>query len=384
MANKVLNNAKVKKKDEYYTRISDIEQEIRHYKSQFKDKVVFCNCDDPYESNFFKYFAMNFNYLGLKKLIATSYGGSPIAFSQLSIFDEINKQKKLNNNSKAYKVIINEVKDVNSDGAIDLIDVEWLIKHKNNVLTELNGNGDFRSAECVELLKEADIVVTNPPFSLFREYIDQLVQYDKKFLVIGNKNAITYKDIFALIKNVKIWLGYRNINKDMWFIVPENVKYEKQINGEKLKHIMACWYTNLETTKRHEILTLYKKYTPEEYPVYCNYNAINVSKVVDIPFDWKGAMGVPITFLDKYNPEQFDIIALGVTGSIDFSNKRKMEILDKKGIPTGKFTVNAKGNLYRKYDPDYDKKSPAYKDVKTGELYSSIYARVIIKKRKGY
>lgn len=380
MANEIFDKAKKNKLDEFYTQLSDIEQELSHYKSQFQNKVIFCNCDDPYESNFFKYFAINFNYFGLKKLIATSYGGSPIAFSQLSLFESGNAQEIIEKNKKAYKIIINEVSDENNDGAFDLSDVEWLLRHNKNVLTELSGNGDFRSTECLELLKESDIIVTNPPFSLFREFISQLVENEKKFIIIGNKNAITYKDVFSLIKQEKMWLGYRNINQDMWFIVPEGQDYEKITDGLKTKHIMACWFTNLETTKRHETLTLYKKYSPEEYSHYDNYDAIDISKVVEIPSDWNDEMGVPITFLDKYNPDQFQIIALGITGSIDFSCEKKMEIL-KKGAPTGEYTVNAKGTLYRKYEGENEKQPPAFRDAKTGQLYQSIYARIIIKKR---
>lgn len=303
-----LKNAKKEKNDEFYTQLSDIEKELCHYKESFKDKIVFCNCDDPFESNFFKYFAMNFNHLGLKKLIATCYDNSPIAFTQLEMFG--NGKPIKNNNRKAYKIEITEVKDLNGDGATDLADVKYLLQNKENVLSLLNGNGDFRSEECIELLKQADIVVTNPPFSLFREYVAQLVDYDKKFLIIGNKNAITYKEIFSLISTNKLWLGYREINKDMWLIVPANYEYEKIIDGQKVKHIMACWFTNLDTSKRHDNFPLYKKYSPEEYPKYDNYDAINIDKTCDIPCDYFGAMGVPITFLDKYNPEQFEIIGI--------------------------------------------------------------------------
>lgn len=381
MATELLDKAKKNKADEYYTQLSDIESELRHYKEQFRNKVVFCNCDDPFESNFFKYFAMNFNFLGLKKLIATSYSESYVAGKQLSLFDIKSLEEKSTVSKRPYKIEITEVRDENADGAINLADVEYLLKNRKNVLTLLNGDGDFRSPECIELLKEADIVVTNPPFSLFREYVAQLIEYDKKFIIIGNKNAITYKEIFSLIKAGKLWLGYRNINADMWFIVPEYYKCEKIVDGLRLKHIMGCWFTNLDTTKRHEQLTLYKRYSPEEYPHYENYDAINVDRVSEIPYDYDGAMGVPITFLDKHNPEQFEIIALGITGSIDFSCEKKMEIL-KNGQPTGKYTINAKGTLYRKYNPNTDNKPPAFRDVETGELYSSIYARIIIK-RKG-
>lgn len=317
MPAETLQNARKNKKDEFYTQLPDIESELMHYKEQLKDKVIFCNCDDPYESNFFKYFAMNFNFLELKKLIATCYDTSPIAFTQLSFLGE--ESLVPNINRRAYKIEITEVKDHNGDGAVDLSDVEWLLKNKKNTLSLLEGNGDFRSEECEELLKEADIVVTNPPFSLFREYVAQLMEYEKKFLIIGNKNAITYKEIFTLIKNQKIWLGYRNINADMWFIVPDNYSYEKIIDGKRTKHIMGCWFTNLDTSKRHEILTLYKQYTPKDYPKYDNYDAIEVSKTSDIPYDYDGIMGVPITFLDKYNPEQFEI--LGMSASAGYNAK---------------------------------------------------------------
>ena len=209
----------------------------------------------------------------------------------------------------AHKIIVTQVVDENGDGALNLDDIKlWLARHPQ-YLKKLKGDGDFRSDECVELLKQADIVVTNPPFSLFREYIAQLVEHDKKFIVIGNKNAITYKEIFALIKANKLWLGHRNINQDMWLIIPnENDKYEKIENGKRLKHIMACWYTNLDHKKRHKDLIMYRQYTPEAYPKYDNYDAINVDKVDEIPIDWDGVMGVPITFMDKYNPEQFEIV----------------------------------------------------------------------------
>lgn len=311
MAAETLRNARKNKKDEFYTQLCDIEEELRHYKEQLCGKIVFCNCDDPFESNFFKYFAMNFNFLGLKKLIATCYDTSPVVYTQLSIFGD---DKKIpNKNRRAYKIEITEVEDHNGDGAVDLSDVEWLLKNKKNILTLLKENGDFRSEECIELLKEADIVVTNPPFSLFREYVAQLMEYEKKFLIIGNKNAITYKEIFSLVKNQKMWLGYRNINSDMWFIVPDNYDYEKIIEGKRTKHIMGCWFTNLDTLKRHELLTLYKQYSPEEYPKYDNYDAIEVSKTSDIPYDYDGVMGVPITFLDKYNPEQFEILGMAAS-----------------------------------------------------------------------
>lgn len=381
MANERFDAAKRNKADEFYTQLTDIEQELKHYKHHFKNKTVFCNCDDPYESNFFKYFAMNFNHLGLKKLIATSYDGSPILGSQLSIFDIGNVEGK--DNKKPYKIVITSISDENSDGAFDLLDVDHLIKNKNNVLTLLKGNGDFRSNECVELLKEADIIVTNPPFSLFREYLDQLTDYDKRFIIIGNKNAITYKEVFKLIKENKLWTGYRGFSGGMWFYTKHNVKTKKNIGVDVLVNVPSIWFTNLDIKKRHENITLYEKYNAEKYFSYENYDAINVDKTSEIPSDWNGVMGVPITFLDKYNPDQFEIIALGIVGSVNFTKERKMEILDKQGNGTGKYTINAKGTLYRKYDSRKDKKPPAFKDAETGHLYSSIYARILIRKRRG-
>ena len=320
--NKNLHIAKKGKQDEFYTQLPDIENELRHYKKHFKGKAIFCNCDDPYESNFFKYFAMNFNALGLKKLIATCYAGSPMAGRQLSLFDDESDVPA--KTSVPHKIVISEVTDLNGDGATNLADVEYLLQNDKNVLTRLEGTGDFRSNECVELLKEADIVVTNPPFSLFREYVAQLMTYEKKFLIIGNQNAITYKEIFPYIKSNKIWLGFKSGHT--LFEVPDTYTipdyYDKNDRGKlrsngyvvddkgKLWRNLGniCWFTNLDHSKRHEDIDLYKQYTPEEYPKYDNYDAINVDKVADIPMDYDGVMGVPISFLDKYNPEQFEIV----------------------------------------------------------------------------
>lgn len=303
MATRVMNAAMRNKNDEFYTQLIDIENELKHYREHFRGKVVLCNCDDPYESNFFKYFALNFNALGLRKLIATCYNGSPVQGNELMIdFGDFTEEPK----KKAFKVEITEVNDYNGDGVVNLTDVQYLLQNDRNVLTMLKENGDFRSRECIELLKEADIVCTNPPFSLFREYVAQLMKYEKKFLIIGNKNAITYKEIFPLIKDNKVWIGYRNINQDMWFEVVSNE--EKMIGNKKVRHIMATWYTNLDTKKRHENLILYANFDPALYPEYDNYDAINIDKVTDIPCDYDGVMGVPITFLDKYNPDQFEII----------------------------------------------------------------------------
>jgi hypothetical protein len=339
--NKNLHTASKAKQDEFYTQLSDIENELRHYRKHFSGKVVLCNCDDPYESNFFKYFAMNFNQLGLKKLIATCYDGSPIADTQMSIFDDgKTKQKKT---SVPHKIVITEVTDLNGDGAVNLADVEYLLQNDKNVLTRLKGSGDFRSEECIELMKEADIVVTNPPFSLFREYVAQLITFQKKFVIIGNQNAITYKEIFTYIKANQLWLGstlsFAKFRVPDYY-EPRETRFWVDENGQKWRSMgNICWFTNLDIAKRHEELDLYKHYSPEEYPEYDSYKAINVNKVADIPMDYDGIMGVPITFLDKYNPEQFEIL--------NCNDYRKFEsvplkahglIKDKDGAINGKPT----------------------------------------------
>ena len=315
MANKNLNAAKAAKLDDFYTQMTDIERELQHYWPHFRGKVVFCNCDDPYESNFFKYFALHFNHLGLKKLICTCYNGSPVQGNELVIdFGDFSDTPK----KVAYKVVITEVKDLNGDGAVDLSDVRYLLQNDKNVISILK-TGDFRDPECIELLKEADIVVTNPPFSLFREYIAQLMEYGKKFLIIGNMNAIHYKEIFPLIKDNKIWTGYKPFGGGMNMIQisegfdPTKTKsYTINERGQIIKNIMGCiWFTNLDIRKRHEDLDLVCKFSPEEYPQYDNYNAIDVSRVQDIPFDYEGIMGVPDTILGQFNPDQFEIIGLG-------------------------------------------------------------------------
>jgi len=319
MATKSLNSNLHKagraKQDEFYTQLIDIEKELKHYKEQFRGKVVYCNCDDPFESNFFKYFATNFNALGLKKLITTSFTKSPIAGGQLPLFEVKGLKPK---GKEPFKIELNEVTDSNADGAVGLADVKWLLKNDANIATALKGDGDFRSDECIELLKEADIVVTNPPFSLFREYVAQLVEYNKKFLILGDQNAVTYKETFGFIKENKLWHGYDN-GGTKWFQVPNDydIETESRIkieNGTKFFSMgRIVWYTNLDTTKRHEKIELYKRYSLEEFPKYDNYDVINVDKVADIPMDYKGVMGVPITFVDKYSPAQFEI--LGVANS---------------------------------------------------------------------
>lgn len=322
--NKALSNANRAKKDEFYTQLSDIENELRHYRQHFRGKTILCNCDDPYESNFFKYFAMNFNFFGLKKLICTCYASSPVVYTQMSFFGEEEVVGTSDDNRKPYKIEITEVKDLNGDGAVDLTDVELLLQSVDGKPELLNGDGDFRSDECIELLKEADIVVTNPPFSLFREYVAQLIEYNKKFIIIGNQNAITYKEIFPLLKDNKMWIGYKS--GDMAFTVPNSYESREtrfwiDENGQKWRSLgNICWYTNLDIEKRHEDLILFRNYTPENYPHYDNYDAIEVSKVADIPCDYDGAMGVPITFMDKFNPEQFEILGATESEGKGFSN----------------------------------------------------------------
>lgn len=320
MGNRNLTSAKRAKNDEFYTRMPDIENELRHYAEHFKGKTVLCNCDDPFESNFFRYFALNFDHLGLKKLMATSYCGSPIAGGeyQPSLFDD-DVDAGTGRHRKAYKAVVTHVEDTTGDGGFDMDDIKALLGGPGNEVTELHGNGeygagDFRSAECLKLLDEADVVVTNPPFSLFREYVATLMDYDKKFVIMGNINAVTYKEIFPLIRNNKLWPGF-SFNKAMRFAMPEEYESrtdERDEKGRKISKVPAiAWYTNLDIVKRHEDLLLYRRYKghEDEYPKYDNYDAIEVSKVADIPEDYHGVMGVPITFMDKYNPDQFDIVA---------------------------------------------------------------------------
>lgn len=361
MSPELFDEAKRNKKDEFYTQLPDIEAELRHYREHFRGKVVFCNCDDPYESNFFKYFATNFNFLGLKKLIATGYAGSPVAYQQLFLFDVKCIKESNRNTRRPYKIEISEVKDDNADGAVDLSDIEQLIKNGNNTLSLLEGDGDFRSQESIELLKQSDIVVTNPPFSLFREYVAQLVQYNKKFVIVGSKNAVTYKEVFKLIKENEIWFGNGFSNGNSFFKIPPEYAREWAngvFNPETglVKFRNVGWFTNLDFQKRHEDLELFKRYSPEEYPRYVNYDAIEVSKTAEIPYDYDGEMGVPITFLDKFNPDQFEII-----GSSRFIG-RPMSEFAKKG------TYVAGG--IRFYLPNGD------------GTYRCLYDRIVIK-RKG-
>ena len=329
--NQNLHKAKNAKQDEFYTQLADIEREVKHYKDHFKGKVVFCNCDDPQQSNFYKYFLLNFAKLGLKKLVTVCYQSQ----------DPVSPSKQ------------------DSDRAIYL---EYTDNEDIKVQC-LKGDGDFRSEESIELLKQADIVVTNPPFSLFREFVAQLVEHDKKFLIIGSMNAITYKETFGLIKEKKLWLGYKN--GDMAFKVPDSydsreVRSWEDESGQKWRSLgNACWFTNLDIAKHHEDLLLYKTYTPEEYPKYDNYDAIEVSKVAEIPVDYDGVMGVPITFLDKHNPDQFDILGTTDRGDSGLRNKKYTK---KDAVNPG--VLNSCGT------------------IKIGEEFRPTYKRLLIKRRQ--
>lgn len=346
--NRNLHTAKHSKKDEYYTQLADIERELKYYKHHFKDKVVYCNCDDPRISNFFHFFSYNFKKLGLKKLITTCYKSiNPDLFSRYdserAIYLEYDGDKNGNN-----------VPDIEEIGII-----------------ELENDGDFRNKESVELLKQADIVVTNPPFSLFRQYIAQLMEYDKKFLIIGNINAISYKECFTAIKENKMWLGYNCVRH---FAQPDGSMYETA---------RTYWYTNLDIAKRHENIVLYKKYygNEVEYPKYDNYNAINVDKTFHIPMDYEGVMGVPITFMDKYNPNQFEI--LGITSGRDefeavpikrYVNPKQ---INKDGTVTNGSKANTRATLLSPKKPN-----GIYYTADNVEGYLSIlYARILIRNK---
>ena len=374
--NSDLNKANKAKKDEFYTQLADIEVELKHYRKHFKGKTVFCNCDDPYESNFFKYFAMNFNFLGLKKLVATCYKGSPIIYEQLTLFREsvLTEQEP---EKKPYKIEITEVYDTDSDGAVTLSDVEYLLKNKKNALTLLEGDGDFRSPECVEILKEADIVVTNPPFSLFREFVAQLVEYGKQFLIIGNINALTYKEVFPLIKDNKMWMGYSIHSGDREFRVPDDYPLEAaghRVDEQGKKYIRVKgvrWFTNMDYVERHKDIDLWKPYTPEEYPKYVNYDAIEVSATADIPEDYFGEMGVPITFLDKYNPDQFEII-----GSSRWLGRPMSEIAEKGTYVSGGV------RFYLPTDRQTERSTVAYTTESSSAVkYHRMYDRIVIKRK---
>lgn len=367
-----LGAAKTAKKDEFYTQLTDIEKEMRYYRKHFQDKTVLCNCDDPFESNFFKYFALNFNRLGLKKLIATCYYSSPIAGQQLQYGCDANGQMTFyfedkgaeeNKSKRPYKAVVTQVYDKMGDGGVDMLDVAELFRTGENELVELEGDGDFRSPECLALLDESDIVVTNPPFSLFRDYVAVLMGHRKHFIIIGNMNAITYKEIFPLIKENKLWLGASIHSGDRKFYVPDDYPLNASgcgIDEDGRRYIRVKgvrWYTNLDLKQRHEETILVKRYSSELYPTYDNYEAIDVSKVSDIPCDYAGIMGVPITFMDKYNPDQFDIIGCadytGKYGSDDIGvgriGEKWIETYRKNG-GRGHYTANMTSLVY--YDSD--------------------------------
>lgn len=351
-SNKDLRNADKNKNDEFYTMLEDVQAEMNYYEDHFKDKVIFCNCDDPYESNFFKYFAMNFNRLGLKKLIATCYWSSPVFGTQLSLFNEDGEKIQVNSKEKkAYKVEITHIEDMNGDGAINIDDVELLLK-KRGIVKKMKGDGDFRSDECIELLKEADICVTNPPFSLFREYVSLLMKFNKKFLIIGNQNAITYKEFFPLIKENKVWMGASIHSGDREFRVPDDYPLNAagcRVDGNGNKYIRVKgvrWWTNLDYPLRHEDLELNtmsqnrrllkgKKEERTTYLKYDNYDAINIDASKYVPSDYEGVMGVPITFLDKYNPDQFELLGIMNTGELNPG-------IRYKNTPHGRPVVNGK------------------------------------------
>ena len=300
-----LHNAKKAKNDEFYTQLSDIEKEMAHYKEFFKGKIVYCNCDDARESNFFKFFANNFESLGLKKLISTGF----------------------KENGKGVKLVYEGDKNNN-----------FMVDDEEIAVTELEGNGDFRSEECVELLKECDVVVTNPPFSLFREYVAQLMEYGKKFLVIGNTQAITYKEIFPYIKNNELWLGCSSFNSGMYFRVPndyeyaDTYKFDRERNGDKVMRVSSiCWYTNIEHSRRNTELDLFKKYNDTEYPKYDNYNAIECGKSHLVPMDYDGVIGVPISFLMFHCPTQFEIV--GITENAEYLKSLYIQGCEKYDRP---------------------------------------------------
>ena len=382
-SNQGLSNAKKAKQDEFYTQYVDIQKEVEAYlefdPETFRGKVVYCNCDDPFESNFFKYFAANFNKLGLKRLISTSYDGSPIA-GQGALFPEYTEGNGKRKKPKALAVILDHVKDEDGDGAANITDVELFLKRNKAARTALKGDdiypgGDFRSPECIALLKSSDIVVTNPPFSLFREYVAQLVEDEKKFLVIGNVQALTYKEVFPLVKSNKVWLGATIHSGDREFRVPEHYPLAaagSRVDENGVKYIRVKgvrWYTNLDHGRRHQKLPLmtmednlrYSKHKEingkAEYDRYDNYDAIEIPFTDAIPSNYEGVMGVPITFLDKYNPDQFEI--LGIT---DRDNNSGVKIKEYTEADVPNF-----GDLNRRGV------------IRVGHNYKTTYARLLIR-----
>lgn len=359
--NRQMADAKSAKEDEFYTQLADIERELKHYKKHFKGKVVYCNCDDPRVSNFFHYFSFNFEKLGLKKLIATCYKNQ-----EMDLFSE---------NDSEQAIWLEYDGDVNKNNVPDPDEIG---------VSKLSGDGDFRSPESIELLKQADVVVTNPPFSLFREYLAQLVEHDKKFVIIGNMNAVTYKEVWPLIQDGKMWLGVtRTGTGQMWFRVrddfPVKTGQKSDEHGVRYQTVgNSAWFTNLDNSKRHEDLILYKTYNPEDYPKYDNYDAIEVSKAVDIPIDYDGVMGVPITFLGKHNPEQFEIVGITKTW---FGMASKVYPTQIQVSTNGKRSEVTKLNDGAALKLDKPPVGKTYYEL-DGSYYIQLYARILIR-RKG-
>lgn len=405
MANSNLTSAKKAKNDEFYTQFADIQKEIEAYleydADTFRGKVVYCNCDDPFESNFFRFFVLNFERLGLKRLITTSYKPSPVANTQLSLLGEdLELPAKGRPKVTANKFIINEVGDTDGDGAFSLKDVaEQLKVNKNNEWSPLKGDGDFRSDECVELLKQSDIVVTNPPFSLYREYVAQLIEYNKKFIIIGSKNSVTNRDIFPLIMANRLWVGTTSYTKDILFIAPKGADLSdkpktavREVDGVKYLRSPSVWFTNVEHGRRHQPLQLMSmadnlKFNKKlrgklEYEKYDNYDAIEVPFTDAIPDDYEGVMGVPISFLDKYSPEQFDILGSTQRGCHDLVPDRKKYDeyweVRQDGSKTGSSgsKTNENGNLVG----NDGKKNYFIND--DGRIVQSAFSRIFIKHRK--
>ena len=389
MANSNLTNAKNAKNDEFYTQWVDIENEINAYLNLdpdvFKGKTILCPCDDPYESNFFKYFALRFYDLQLKKLIATCYAGSPIANKQLSLFPDESEEVKTTRNP--HKIEITEIPDMNNDGAVNLYDVQLLLASDRNHLTRLKGNGDFRSKEIKQLRDEADIIITNPPFSLFREFLTWIMEANKQFLIIGSKNAITYKEVFPLIKDNKMWIGAASFNKDMLFIPPEEIRQGDKpstatriVDGKVYLRSPSVWFTNIDHGRRHQPLPLmlikdnlrYNKKLKGKvfYDRYDNYDAIEIPYTESIPSNYYGVMGVPVSFLDKYSPEQFEI--MGMCENLDlyklktktYSSFECQQAYLKKFGKKGTYDLNASGVI-----------------IDNG-LLEKVYQRILIRHKK--
>lgn len=305
--NRNLNASKAARQDEFYTQIQTVEDELRHYRPFFLGKSVFCNCDDPFESAFFRYFALNFNALGLKRLTCTCYSGSPITGTQLRLFgDEDEEQRRT-----PYRAVVTSVKDVTGDGGVDIDDIRAILESDENAVTRLAGTGDFRSDECMSLLGESDVVVTNPPFSMAESYLSTLLNSGKRFIVLGNINHALYARIFPRFVRGEFWLGYNSGH--MWFNVPDYYEPKrtdyKEVGGQKMRRMgNICWFTNIDIEKRHEPLDLYETYSPDRFPKYDNFDAIHVSRTAQIPKDYYGNISVPITYLPYHCPEQFDLV----------------------------------------------------------------------------